>query len=136
VEPLAYGTGTVVVRFVRDDDVGGPIPDAGEVAAVQGYLDMVRPVTATVTVLAPVATPQDFTIALSPDTAAIRTAVQAELADLYTRAAVPAGTMLISQQREAISIATGEVDHVMTVPAANQDYLTGELPTLGVITWA
>jgi uncharacterized phage protein gp47/JayE len=62
--------------------------------------------------------------------------VQAELADLYTRAAVPAGTMLISQQREAISIATGEVDHVMTVPAANQDYLTGELPTLGVITWA
>ena len=130
------GAGTVVVRFVRDDDVGGMIPDVDAVAAVQAYLNTVRPVTATVTVLAPVATPQNFTIAITPDTAAIRAAVQAELADLYLRAAVPGGTMLISQQREAISIASGEVDHVMTVPAANQVHATGQLPTLGVITWA
>jgi uncharacterized phage protein gp47/JayE len=32
--PLELGAGTVTVRFVRDDDAS-PIPDAGEVAAVQ-----------------------------------------------------------------------------------------------------
>jgi uncharacterized phage protein gp47/JayE len=135
VEPNALGAGTVVVRFVRDDDVSF-IPGAPEVAAVQAAIDAVRPVTATVTVLAPVATPQNFTIALLPDTGTNRAAVQAELADLYRRAAEPGGTMLLSQQREAISIATGEVDHVITVPAANQVHTAGQLPTLGVITWA
>lgn len=135
VQPNGLGAGTVVVRFVRDDDVSF-IPGAPEVAAVQAAIDAVRPVTATVTVLAPVATPQNFTIALGPDTPAIRAAVQAELADLYLRAAAPGGTMLISQQREAISIATGEVDHVLTVPALDQGHAAGQLPTLGVITWA
>lgn len=134
VYPGELGAGTVTVRFVRDDDAS-PIPDAGEVAAAQAAIDLVRPVTATVTVVAPVATPQNFTIQLLPDTGANRAAVQAELAELYRRAAKPGGTMLISQQREAISIAAGEVDHVLTVPAANQVYAAGLLPTLGVITW-
>ena len=134
VYPNELGAGTVTLRFVRDDDVS-IIPDAGEVAAVQAAIDAVRPVTATVTVVAPVATPRNFTIQLLPDTGTNRAAVQAELAELYRRAAAPGGTMLISQQREAISIAAGEVDHVMTVPAANQAHAAGLLPTLGVITW-
>lgn len=134
VYPNEQGMGTVVVRFVRDDDVS-PIPDAGEVAAVQTAIDAVRPVTAATFVAAPVAVLQNYTIQLLPDTAAIRAAVQSELIELYQREAKPGGTMLITHEREAISVAAGEADHVLTVPAANQVYTTGQLPTLGVITW-
>lgn len=132
--PGEQGPGTVVLRFVRDDDAS-IIPDAGEVAAVQAAIDAVRPVTATTYVLAPIATPQNFSIQLIPDTAATRAAVQAELLALYRREARPGGIMLISHQREAISTSAGETDHVLSVPAANQVHATGQLPTLGVITW-
>lgn len=135
VYPGEQGPGTVVVRFVRDDDAS-IIPDVGEVAAVQAAIDLQRPVASKGTyVVAPVATPQNFSIQLLPDTPAIRAAVTAELQALYRREAKPGGTMLITHQREAISTSPGETDHVMTVPAANQAHATGLMPTLGVITW-
>jgi uncharacterized phage protein gp47/JayE len=132
--PKEQGAGTVVLRFVRDDDLA-IIPDAGEVAAVQAAIDLQRPVTADTYVVAPIATPQAYTIHLDPDTPTIRTAVANELAALYRREAKPGGTMLISHQREAISTSPGENDHVMSVPSANQTHTTGQLPTLGAITW-
>lgn len=134
VYPKEQGPGTVVVRFVRDDDAS-VIPDAGEVTAVQTALDAVRPVTANLFVLAPVAVAQNFSIQLVPDNAVTRAKVTAELADLYRREAEPGGTMLITHQREAISIAEGETDHVITTPTANQVHGVGQLPVLGVITW-
>lgn len=135
VYPLELGAGTVTVRFVRDDDAT-PIPDAAEVAAVQAYIDARRPVTADVSVVAPIADPLDFTIQLSPDTAATRAAVEAELRDLLKREAEPGGTILLSHVREAISIAAGETDHVMTAPVADVAHATGHMATFGVITWA
>lgn len=134
VYPKEQGAGTVVVRFVRDEDAS-PIPDAGEVAAVQQKLDALRPVTANLTVVAPLAVLQNFSIQLTPDTPATRAKVAAELADLYRQEAVPGGTMLLTHQREAISIAEGETDHVLISPAANQTHLAGQLPMLGNITW-
>jgi uncharacterized phage protein gp47/JayE len=124
----------VVLRFVRDDDAT-QIPDAGEVAAVQSYIDALRPVTATFFAVAPVAVVQMFSIQALPDTPAIRAAVEAELRELYRREAKPGGTMLISQQREAISSAAGETDHVLTVPSANQVYTVGQMPTFGGVIW-
>lgn len=136
VYPQELGLGTVTVRFVRDDDAS-LIPDAGEVATVQAHIDALRPVTAQVTVVAPVAVPLDITITgLVPDTAAVRAAIQAEVTDLLRREAVPGGTILISRLREAISIAAGESDHVLTSPTANITHATGELAVLGTITWA
>lgn len=134
VYPGEQGAGTVVVRFVREDDAS-IIPDAGEIAAVATAIDLVRPVTAATYVVAPIPAVQNFTIQLTPDSAATRAAVAAELEALYRREAEPGGTMLISHQREAISSAAGETDHVLTVPSANQVHATGMFPTLGVITW-
>lgn len=134
VYPGEQGPGTVVLRFVRDNDAN-QIPDATAVAAVQNYVDALRPVTATTYVVAPVATVQNFSITLLPDTPAIRAAVMAELTELYRREAKPGATMLISHQREAISSAAGETDHVLVMPNANQVYTTGQMPTLGNITW-
>lgn len=134
VYPAELGLGTVTVRFVRDDDAS-PIPDAGEIAAVQAYIDSVRPVTAAVTVVAPVAVPLNFTIDIVPDTAAIRAAIEAELRDLLRRESAPGATILLSHIREAISLATGENDHVLTAPAANVAHAVGEMATFGAITW-
>ncbi|MDH4449214.1 MAG: baseplate J/gp47 family protein [Rhodoferax sp.] len=134
VYPKEQGAGSVVVRFVRDDDAS-PIPDAAEVTAVQQKLDFLRPVTANLMVVAPAAVLQNFAIQLMPDTVVTRAKVTAELADLYRREAVPGGTMLITHQREAISIAEGETDHVLVSPSANQVHAVGQLPMLGAITW-
>ncbi len=135
VYPLYTGPGTVAVFFVRDGDVG-IIPDSTEVATVQAYIDARRPVTAIVTVLAPTPLSVNFTIHLAPDSTAIRAAVQAELADLIAREGQPGGTILISHINEAISIATGEFDHLVTVPAANVVATAGSMPVMGDITWA
>lgn len=136
VYPQELGVGTVTVRFVRDDDPS-IIPDAAEVQAVQDYIDERRPVTADVTVVAPIAVPLDFEISgLLPDSQAVRDAIAAELADLLRREAEPGGTILISHIREAISIAAGEHDHVLVSPTADVTHATGEIAVMGSITWS
>jgi uncharacterized phage protein gp47/JayE len=137
--PVELGLGTVVVRFVRDGE--SPIfPDAGEVAAVQTALNAQRPITATVTAVAPTSLAVAFTIHIVPDNADTRTAVQAELADLMTRVAEPGdgagrGKILLSAIRTAIGIAEGVTDYTVTVPAADVTPSLGQLATVGTITW-
>jgi len=136
VYPLELGIGTVTVRFMMDDTYADGIPLAPDVAAVQAALEIVRPVTADLTVVAPVAVPLDFTITgLSPSTVAVQTAIETELTDLIRREAEPGSTLLISHIREAISIAAGESDHAVTVPAADVVHTTGQIATFGAITW-
>lgn len=134
VYPLEMGAGTVTVRFVRDNDAS-MIPDAAEVAAVKAHIDAVRPVTAELYVVAPVAAPINFQVDLDPPTLAVKAAVEAELRDLLLREAAPGKTILISHIREAISIAAGENDHVLVSPAANVTNATGQMSTFGSITW-
>jgi uncharacterized phage protein gp47/JayE len=128
------GAGTVTVRFVRDLDAS-IIPDAGEVAAVQAYIDNLRPVTAAVTVVAPVAVPLNFTITVTPNTTAVKDAVTAELASLISKEAEPGGTLYLSHIRAAISAASGENNYVMTAPSADVVNTTGNITTMGTITW-
>ncbi|HEY9105213.1 MAG TPA: baseplate J/gp47 family protein [Roseateles sp.] len=135
VYPLENGPGTVVVRFVRDGDAS-LIPDSTEVAAVQAYIDDLRPVTANVTVEAPAAAPLDMTIQLTPSTAAVKAAVTAELQDVLQREAMPGGTILLSHLREAISVSAGEVNNVLTSPTTDVTHAAGEMPVLGTITWS
>lgn len=135
VYPQELGAGTVTVRFMRDDDLATAIPDAPEVAAVQAYIDARRPVTADVTVVAPIAVPLNFTIGVVPNTAIVKAAVEAELVDLIRREASPGGTLLLSHIREAISIAAGETNYNMTSPVADVALTTGNISTFGAITW-
>ena len=132
--PRELGAGTVTVRFVRDADAS-LIPDAAEVTAVQNYIASKRPLTADITVVAPVAVPLNFTIHLTPDTQTVRDAVTAELADLILREAIPGGTILLSHIREAISVASGETDNVLTAPVADVTQTIGQMTTMGAITW-
>ncbi len=139
--PLNRGNGTVDLYFVVDDDEDSLIPDAAKVAEVQAYIDALRPVTADFLAVAPTASALDLTIQLAPDTSTVRAAVEAELADLLLREAEPGdgldlGTIKISHIREAISIAAGETDHVLTSPTADVTPAAGAIVTLGTITWA
>lgn len=135
VAPLEQGAGTVVVRFVRDNDAT-MIPDAGKVATVQASLDALRPVTAQLFVVAPVADVLNFSITLTPGTVAVKAAIDAALRDLLLREAAPGATLLLSHINEVISIATGEIDHVLTAPLANVVSAVGHMPVFGAITWA
>lgn len=129
--------GTVWVRFVCDDQVGGIIPNAAKVAEVQAYLDARRPVTAEVVVTAPTPKPLDLVIAgLDPANDDVKAAIEAEVADLLRREGGDGDTLLLSHIREAISLALGERDHQLTAPVANVTHARGEIPVMGTTTWA
>jgi uncharacterized phage protein gp47/JayE len=133
------GRGTVVVRFVRDNDPS-IFPDVGEVAAVQAKLAAERPTTAEATALAPTALVVAFTVHIVPDNADTRVAVTAELTDLLARRAEPGdgvarGKVLLSEIRTAIGTAAGVTDYTTAVPAADVVPGLGQLATVGVITW-
>lgn len=133
--PLWGGPQYVGVTFVLDDEVD-IIPDVDKVAEVQAYIDTLRPVTDQAVVFAPTPVEQDFTIELiDADTAAIREAIEAELTDLIKREAEPGGTLRLSHIQEAISIASGEVDHDLQSPVADVETDTSELLIMGTITW-
>lgn len=137
VYPQELGAGTVTVRFMMDDTYPDGIPLAADVATVQAYIDDLRPVTADVTVVAPVASALDIDITLNIETGSeVEAAVQTELAALILRDAEPGGTIYLSRINEAISIATGEFDHSLDDPVANVTHTTGQIATLGTVTFS
>jgi uncharacterized phage protein gp47/JayE len=134
VVPAINGLGTVGV-FIVNDEAASPIPDAVLVQAVTDHIQALRPVTARVYVLAPIAFPINMTIAVTPDLPSVRAAVMSELQDLFRREAMPGGTIYVSHLDEAISLATGERDHRLDAPAANVVAPPGRMPMLGTVTW-
>jgi uncharacterized phage protein gp47/JayE len=126
--------GIVNVYIMRDDDPQ-PVPNAAQLTAVQAYIEPLRPVTAELHVLPPVQVPVTYKLTLTPDTNAVRAAVEAQLRDLHNREAGLGDTLLISHIREAISSATGESDHTLSAPTANVDADINQLLTFGGCIW-
>jgi uncharacterized phage protein gp47/JayE len=126
--------GKVAVAFVRDGDGSGAaiIPDAGEVATVQAYLDARSP--AMVEVFAPTPVTLNYHIVLVPyGDANVQNAVIAELQDMLARDAEPGGTILLSRFNEAVSVAAGETSHTTITPAADVTHNFGEIAILSAI---
>jgi len=137
VFPNELGLGTVVVRFVMDDEED-IFPDAPAIAAVQAAIDAERPITAEVTVEAPTPLPVNFTLTITPDNSETRAAVEAELTDLFAREAEPgdgedAGIILLTHITTAIGVAEGIDDFELTDPAADIEPAAGELAVLGTV---
>jgi uncharacterized phage protein gp47/JayE len=133
VFPQQNGPGTVGVAFVRDDD-SSIIPDSAEVAQVQSYIDAVKPLTAAVTVFAPLTQAINMTISVTPNTTQVKNAVLAELAEFF-RSVSTGQTIYVSQLRERISAAPGETNHVLSVPAADVVIPSTTLAIMGSVTW-
>ncbi|ROL65359.1 baseplate J protein [Pseudomonas protegens] len=128
------GPGTVGLFVMRDDDPQ-PIPNAEQLAQVQAYIEPLRPVTAQVHVLAPVMLPVTYRLRLTPDTSAVRAAVEDQLRDLHSREAGLGQTLLLSHIREAISSATGEQDHRLLTPSADVPAANNQLLVFGGCEW-
>jgi uncharacterized phage protein gp47/JayE len=113
------GDGTISVIFTIDD-ADDPIPSEDQRAAVEAYVDPLRPIVLRdFSVIVPVADDVTYDIQIEPETEAVKAAIRAALKDLHRREAVPGETLLLSHITEAISAATGETDHVLIAPAAN-----------------
>ncbi len=149
VFPGWLGQGTVAVSFVEDNE-NPIIPSPAKVDEVQAAILELCPIEADATAFAPVATPINPTIRITPNTQAVRDAVTAELEDLIFREAQvrgaidPArvadgisftGILPISKIREAISVAAGEDDHELVSPTESPQPFEGGLLTLGTITF-
>jgi len=128
VFPAYRGEGTVDISFLELDGDLEVIPGGAKVDEVQAAIDAQKPVTANSNVFAPIENAIDFTIAISPNTAAVRAAVESEITDLFIREAEVRGAyksttenftgrIPLSRINEAISLAEGEEDHVIISPA-------------------
>jgi len=136
VYPKELGLGTITVRFMMDDTYENGIPQAADLAVVKAHIESQRPVTADLFVPASIAQPLNFEISgLNPVSQTVKNAIKAELKDLIRREAIPGGSILISHIREAISIAAGEVDHVLVSPTQDVTVTTGQIITYGTMTW-
>ena len=149
VLPLQLGPGTVGVAIVEDGE--DPITASpAKIQEVKDYIEIVRPVTAEVTVFTPILSSMDITIELKPNTTTVQEAVESEIKDLIFRDSEVEGSfktpsedntgeILLSRINEAISIAQGEEDHNITLinGSAPADIIPGsnELIVLGTITW-
>lgn len=149
VLPLFLGPGTVGVSFVVDDE-DPIIPTAPKVQEVQDYIAVLKPVTALVTVFAPVAAPMDLDISIKPNNTEVQNAIIDQLKDLIKRDAQVAGSyggpgitndgsLLLSKIRQAVSLGVGlqdfEINTINGIAPANVVPASGELITLGIITW-
>ena len=129
------GRGTVTVRFMMDGTYPDGVPKDGDRQAVAAHIETVRPVTADVYVVLPVADPLNLRLRITPYTAAIRLAAEANLWAAVRRDAVPGGTIFLSRLHEALSLTEKEEDHVIIFPTANVTPETGHIVVPGSIEW-
>ena len=118
VYPLRRGLGTVDVAITSANQ----LPSAETLAAVQNYIDAVRPVTAkNVRVLAPEITRVDVHVQIKlsgADWAAAQRDIQAALVAHFD-ALTPADDVVVSQLEAVISNVAGVVDRVLLAPREN-----------------
>lgn len=149
VIPDHLGEGTVGLFFVEDGE-DPIIPSAAKVDEVQEAVLPLKPISADLFTIAPSDTPMDPEIAIQPNTTEVQDAITAELEDMLFReaqvrgASIPeevgiggtyTGKIPLSLINEAISVAQGEEDHVLTLPTEDVEPEVGGIVTLGTITF-
>jgi uncharacterized phage protein gp47/JayE len=128
------GPGSVVVRFVRDGDPS-IYPNDSAIAATLAYIQSQAPYPADISCAAPLPQAVDFTLWISPSTAAVREAVAADLAGLVYRSAAPGSILLISDIGETVGLAAGVADWRLISPASDVAFDVAHIGEMGSITW-
>lgn len=142
--------GTVTIWFLVDGRENG-IPTEGDAAVVQAHIDSLRRIGTNIRAVILVPQAVDITISgLTPNTASVRTAIADKIAALFAPdadGASPRGRMkpgmadenfILSRSwiSEAISQATGEQRHALTVPSSDPSFSAGRYPVPGTITYS
>lgn len=128
------GPGTVAVFVVNDeaDPITLTEPQRAEVlAGMQAH----RPVTADLYVLTPELVPVVYQLSVTPDTPAVKAAVEQSLKALHERNSELGGRLLRTHIAEAISGSRGEQDHEFLIPAADVVPQPHQLLVYGGVTW-
>jgi len=139
VFPNRRGLGSADVLILTT----GGIPGAPLVAAVQAYIDTLRPVQADFLALAPTAVPVNIagalTLAAGYTLAGVGAALNTALA-VYFNVLKPGDTAYLSRIRAIVSDTAGVVDYNLTAPVANTaapvDATHSQLATLGTTAWS
>jgi uncharacterized phage protein gp47/JayE len=151
VAPEWIGRGSVgIIVAMKDADGSARVPTAPECEAILAYLGApgsptgVRPVTAHIVVVACELEAIDISVRIRPDNVATRAAVTDAFARYVAtigdaddpQNATPIGARIEpSRISEAISAASGEYSHDLTVPSAPYTLGNKKFPTAGVITF-
>jgi uncharacterized phage protein gp47/JayE len=139
VYPQEQGIGTVAVRVMFDDlraDNGG-FPTDDDVAAVQAYIDTVRPVTVKQCyVVAPIPFPCDVNIkALVTDSPSITADIEQSLLDMFFADAWPSQTIYAAWKTAAVQNAPGVISFELVNWTDNVMPSPGYMGVLGDITY-
>ena len=121
-------------------------PATGDQLLVANYIFPLRPVTALVYAVAPVADPKNFTISsLNPNTTAMKSAISAAISGVFLSLGSPGGVLLSNGQaggtipfaaiEAAIDAIPGIIDFIITSPTADITSSTGYLATLGTVIY-
>lgn len=147
------GVGTVSVYFMMDDvraafggfpqgtDGGATAetrttPAVGDQLLVANHIYPLRPVTALVYAIKPIATVVNFTIDnIATASTATKAAIAAAIADVFQREGSPGGTINLSSIESAIAAIALTAGFVITTPSDNIALTTGHLPVLGTVTY-
>ena len=135
--------GNVTIWPLVDDGAGAVTPSAGVLSDVDTYIQARRPVTATATVTAPTESTLAISVAISPDTAALRTAVEASITAMFaSRNAVetdasgtPTGILYKSWINDAVGDTNGINTYTVSVPAGDTAPANGTIVTKGTVTF-
>lgn len=135
--------GACTVYFVRDNDTT-IFPDSGEVTAVKNQLLTIKPAHMAAADLV-VATPAGLTVnfqfsAISPSTAAMRTAIQNNLKSFFRDNAIVGTAITVDQYRTAIQNTVDAngialASFTLAVPTSAVVPASNELPVLGAVTF-
>jgi uncharacterized phage protein gp47/JayE len=141
--PMGLGIGTVSLMFVTDHADTGPIPTPEMVQRVQEHIEPLRPVTVRDWLaFAPAVLPITISLAVIPNTEAVRESVRKSLSDLIDREGMPdtdhnteVWLIYLSHLRQAIMQAPGVLDYTLHDPAANIEVLPGFFPVLDTVVF-
>ncbi len=129
--------------IIMADAAGVPaLPSPAQQQAVYDYIrDPLRGPPDELFVIVPTLVPVNVTMSLFPDTAEIRAAVQAALADLFFREAAPGQSIPHSHLVAEVAGVVGEFNHTITTPVITSGaFFTvpsfSHLLTLGTVTLA
>lgn len=128
------GPGTVGV-FVVNDDASPITLSPAELSIVAAGIEAYRPVTAELHVLTPVLVAVNYSVTVTPDTPAVRAAVESALQNLHSRESDLGVRLLRTHIAEAISGAVGEIDHALISPTSDVIPASGQLLVYGGVTW-
>jgi uncharacterized phage protein gp47/JayE len=150
VEPRWLGAGTIRVFVLMDNTYANGIPQSGDIARIQAFVDTVAPGEADITIAAPIAVPIDVLIGtLNPNNGAVRNAILAELAATFLRRSSVAGTATPNPAMPFLATAqsffslwiSGAIDNAAGVLSADivgladQALTDGQIATLGTVTF-